>query len=394
MPPFLGRRIIMANANQVIVNGETILDLRSDTVTPETLQKGYIAHDKSGTKITGTLETSSSGGAKETWVLNETPDLSKKFSYDVEFISNGETYINISSSAGKLAPGQTSYNLTYKFKGATTSTEMYSGSYSRWNDVSYRKLIFSTPPTGNLLTWLQANGVKQPANLAVQPSKDVTVTSNGTTEITPDAPYDVMEKANVTVNVPTSGTQLSCVTDLGLLTFGYEVKEIRVNGTAHEYVQYTSNAFSVSESLSFFPEHLRYSICIPFPFPWHEIGGNNVYFESGFLYIWFTTDPNTEEISTTGAITMGANIFTLMPMDSFPAESMPEGTAWFINCVKLISLDEENGTSYQIRFTLSVQDTRKLGILTPPDLADGAYYLTTHFENVRGLLITYEGEME
>lgn len=52
----------MANANQVIVNGETILDLRSDTVTPETLQKGSTAHDKSGTKITGTLEVSSSGG--------------------------------------------------------------------------------------------------------------------------------------------------------------------------------------------------------------------------------------------------------------------------------------------------------------------------------------------
>lgn len=49
----------MANANQVIVNGETILDLRSDTVTPETLQKGYTAHDKSGTKITGTLEAGS-----------------------------------------------------------------------------------------------------------------------------------------------------------------------------------------------------------------------------------------------------------------------------------------------------------------------------------------------
>lgn len=49
----------MANANLVIVNGETILDLRPDTVTPETLQKGYTAHDKSGTKITGTLEASS-----------------------------------------------------------------------------------------------------------------------------------------------------------------------------------------------------------------------------------------------------------------------------------------------------------------------------------------------
>ena len=46
----------MANANQVIINGETILDLRSDTVNPETLKKGYTAHDKSGAQITGTLE--------------------------------------------------------------------------------------------------------------------------------------------------------------------------------------------------------------------------------------------------------------------------------------------------------------------------------------------------
>lgn len=45
----------MANANHVIVNGETILDLRSDTVTPETLRKGYKAHDKSGAVIDGTM---------------------------------------------------------------------------------------------------------------------------------------------------------------------------------------------------------------------------------------------------------------------------------------------------------------------------------------------------
>ena len=90
----------MANANQVIVNGETILDLRSDTVTPETLQKGYTAHDKSGTKITGTLEASS---------------------------------------------------------------------------------------------------------VSVQPTKSITITSNGTATITPDAGYDAMSSVDVTVNVASGG---------------------------------------------------------------------------------------------------------------------------------------------------------------------------------------------
>ena len=35
----------------------------------------------------------------------------------------------------------------------------------------------------------------------IQPSKSVTVTSNGTTTITPDAPYDAMGQVGVTVNV-------------------------------------------------------------------------------------------------------------------------------------------------------------------------------------------------
>ena len=91
----------MANANQVIVNGKTILDLRSDTVTPETLQKGYTAHDKSGKKITGTLEASS---------------------------------------------------------------------------------------------------------VSVQPSKSVTITSNGTATITPDAGYDALSSVDVTVNVASVST--------------------------------------------------------------------------------------------------------------------------------------------------------------------------------------------
>ena len=43
------------NVNQVIVNGETILDLTSDTVIPAKLAEGATAHNRSGTSITGTL---------------------------------------------------------------------------------------------------------------------------------------------------------------------------------------------------------------------------------------------------------------------------------------------------------------------------------------------------
>lgn len=40
--------------NHVVVNGETIVDLRNDTVTPETMVPGTTAHNAAGEQITGT----------------------------------------------------------------------------------------------------------------------------------------------------------------------------------------------------------------------------------------------------------------------------------------------------------------------------------------------------
>lgn len=42
---------------------------------------------------------------------------------------------------------------------------------------------------------------------AVQPSKALTVTSNGTTTITPDAPYDAIKQVDLTVNVASGGVE-------------------------------------------------------------------------------------------------------------------------------------------------------------------------------------------
>lgn len=185
----------MANANQVIINGETILDLRSDTVTPETLQKGYTAHDKSGTKITGTLEASSSGAAKETWVLEKTPSVGRiDRETTINFTSNDTKYSKI--QMGTLNVGGIRYDDTkvYDIYGSDDENLL-------WLSSAYRKLTFDTPPTGALLTWLQANGVKQPDDTAVQDTKALTITSNGTVSVTPDAPYDALKKVDVTVDV-------------------------------------------------------------------------------------------------------------------------------------------------------------------------------------------------
>lgn len=43
--------------NKIVYAGKTLIDLTEDTVTPATLKSGVTAHDASGAKITGTLDT-------------------------------------------------------------------------------------------------------------------------------------------------------------------------------------------------------------------------------------------------------------------------------------------------------------------------------------------------
>lgn len=161
----------MANANQVIVNGETILDLRSDTVTPETLQKGYTAHDKSGAQITGTLEVPATE--------EQTVELSMPSGNQV-----------IQPTSGKVMSKVTVQ------KPATLLPE------------NIKKDVVIGGVTGTLEAGGSAN---------IQESKSVTITSNGTTEITPDAPYDALAKANVTVNVASGGVGGGTITSLKVI---------------------------------------------------------------------------------------------------------------------------------------------------------------------------------
>lgn len=45
--------------NKVIYGGNTLIDLTSDTITADKLAQGYTAHDRTGTVITGTMDSSS-----------------------------------------------------------------------------------------------------------------------------------------------------------------------------------------------------------------------------------------------------------------------------------------------------------------------------------------------
>lgn len=42
--------------NQVVYDGDTLIDLREDTVIPSVLGAGYTAHDRTGAPVTGTAQ--------------------------------------------------------------------------------------------------------------------------------------------------------------------------------------------------------------------------------------------------------------------------------------------------------------------------------------------------
>ena len=76
--------------------------------------------------------------------------------------------------------------------------------YSWVGNPEYRAIVCKTPPTGALLTWLQANGVKQASYTAVETNHTCsgTVFDLQNSTITSEAPYDAMQKVTLNITIP------------------------------------------------------------------------------------------------------------------------------------------------------------------------------------------------
>lgn len=188
-------KTVTPTASGVVVTPDTGYTLSKVTVNGDSNLKA--TNIKSGVKIFGITGTLESGGGSspsgETWVMNETIARDTKLgTQTISFISNSESYT-------KMVFGL--FNRSLLSYGSKVVYSLSGG----WNSPHYRKITFATPPIGDLLTWLQTNAVKQASDTAIQPNKTLTITSNGTTTITPDVPYDAMGQVGITVNVASSG---------------------------------------------------------------------------------------------------------------------------------------------------------------------------------------------
>ena len=99
-------------------------------------------------------------GDSLTWLLNSVVDVSKSITAQIGFtvgeISGYEIVI------GEYAPWTNRYQIAVEGTIETTAVRyaIYSDA-GGWENDAYRTITFDEEPTGDLLTWLEANGTRQ-----------------------------------------------------------------------------------------------------------------------------------------------------------------------------------------------------------------------------------------
>lgn len=161
----------------------------------------------------------------ETWVLNATISFPSS-ALSGEFTSSGTNFTRIRNVSGGLGgPGYLAYVTVVN--GLANNIKVYAG--RQWVNDAYRTLVFDPAPTGAMLTWLQANGVKQSAPEPETPTnscmvdgtvygiKTGTALVNGTAQtiyngrtLVAGTGYDiVLSKSGFTVTITGSGAAAS-----------------------------------------------------------------------------------------------------------------------------------------------------------------------------------------
>ena len=92
--------------------------------------------------------------SSETWVINSSPEVNPGNSYTINFISNGKSFKQI------IFASETKFSAPLYYDDIEVANGHGSSRYV-FDNEAYRTVKFLEPPTGKLLTWLQANAVKQ-----------------------------------------------------------------------------------------------------------------------------------------------------------------------------------------------------------------------------------------
>lgn len=141
-----------------------------------------------------------------TWVMKDNPDTSVEIDVTINFISNATSFNRIWVGTGN--PIDNMQNIVYGLPAGGYNMAYY-GTNSAWTNTGYQTIIFNeTEPTGELLTWLEANGMKSVIYGGLLDS----ITLNNTT-------YDLEDSKTHPIIMTTSDSQVSGTTiDMNGLT--------------------------------------------------------------------------------------------------------------------------------------------------------------------------------
>lgn len=146
---------IYLGTHKVTVNG-TVYDIMEGECfvngTGYKIKKGRTLIDGTGRDITF--------DNRQTWLLNTVLSIHDYTeTYDAYFVCNAnETKYSRIEMGLHISYG---YRLQYKYIDSNGLYQGYTAYEGRWYDESARTITFDEPPTGALLTWLQANAVQQ-----------------------------------------------------------------------------------------------------------------------------------------------------------------------------------------------------------------------------------------
>lgn len=194
--------------SKVILNGDTLIDLTSDTATTSSLLSGVTAHDNSGSSITGTIASKTSADITVNGPTITVPAGAYSESNSVTIPSatviSEQTYtanpiIDFDSSTGEIYAYNSSYNTSYiipvaGYANQTTANATISGSTTRQLPTKSAATIVPTTTTQTIVSGKYLTGAQTiagdanlvPANIASGVSIfGVTGTHQGGAQMTP-----------------------------------------------------------------------------------------------------------------------------------------------------------------------------------------------------------------